>query len=41
MAIGDRVGTLLARAERTGCTPLAVAEAMASHRLGHTLSLPT
>jgi leucine dehydrogenase len=41
LAIGDRVGALLARAERTGCTPLAVAEAMASHRLGHTLSLPT
>jgi leucine dehydrogenase len=41
LAIGDRVGTLLARAERTGCTPLAVAEEMASHRLGHALSLPT
>ena len=41
LAIGDRVGTLLARAERSGCTPLAVAEEMASHRLGHELSLPT
>jgi leucine dehydrogenase len=41
LAIGDRVGTLLARAERTGCTPLAVAEDMASHRLGHSLALPT
>jgi leucine dehydrogenase len=41
LAIGDRVGTMLARAERTGCTPLAVAEDMASHRLGHALSLPT
>jgi leucine dehydrogenase len=41
LAIGDRVGSLLARAERTGCTPLAVAEEMASHRLGHALALPT
>ena len=41
LAIGDRVGTLLARAERSGCTPLAVAEEMASDRLGHALSLPT
>jgi leucine dehydrogenase len=40
-AIGDRVGTMLHQAERTGRTALAVAEEMASHRLGRPVALPT
>jgi leucine dehydrogenase len=40
-AIGDRVANILRQSERTGRTPLAVAEEMASHRLGRLLALPT
>jgi leucine dehydrogenase len=41
LAIGDRVSTILLQAERTGRTPVAVAEEMASHRLDRPISLPT
>jgi leucine dehydrogenase len=39
-AIGDRVSSIIEKAERTGRTPVAVAEEMASLRLGRTVSLP-
>jgi leucine dehydrogenase len=39
-AIGDRVAAILRQAGRTGGTPVAVAEQMASHRLGRLLVLP-
>jgi leucine dehydrogenase len=41
LAIGDRVATVLRRAGSSGRTPLAVAEEMASHRLGRPVALPT
>jgi leucine dehydrogenase len=40
LAIGDRVAALLRQSERTGLTPLSVAEEMASHRLGRSIALP-
>lgn len=40
MAIGDRVRRILADARRTGRTPVAVAESMASDRLGRQVALP-
>jgi leucine dehydrogenase len=39
-AIGDRVSSIIEKAERTGRTPVAVAEEVASLRLGRTVSLP-
>jgi leucine dehydrogenase len=41
LAIGDRVAAVLARSERTGLTPLAVAEDIVSHRLGRPIALHT
>jgi leucine dehydrogenase len=41
LAIGDRVAAMLAQSERTGLTPLAVAEDIVSHRLGRPIALPT
>jgi len=41
LAIGDRVAAMLAQSERTGLTPLAVAEDIVSHRLGRAIALPT
>jgi leucine dehydrogenase len=41
LAIGERVSTILIQAERTGRTPVAVAEEMASDRLGRPIGLPT
>jgi leucine dehydrogenase len=41
LGIGDRVTGLLNEANRSGRTPLAVAEEMASMRLGRPISLPT
>ncbi len=40
LAIGDRVAGVLGRSARSGETPLAVAEEMASHRLGRPVALP-
>ena len=40
MAIGDRVRRILAEARRTGRPPVAVAESMASDRLGRPVALP-
>ncbi len=40
LAVGDRVAGILRQSERSGRTPLAVAEEMASHRLGRPLALP-
>jgi leucine dehydrogenase len=39
-AIGDRVSSIVEQADRTGRTPVAVAEEMASLRLGRTVALP-
>ena len=39
LAIGDRVAGLIAQAARSGCTPLRVAEQMASERLGRPIAL--
>jgi leucine dehydrogenase len=41
LAIGDRVARIVSEAERSGQTPVAVAEDMASHRLGRTIGLLT
>ncbi len=41
LAIGDRVAAILAQSERTGLTPLTVAEDIVSHRLGRPIALPT
>ncbi|HEX4218935.1 MAG TPA: Glu/Leu/Phe/Val dehydrogenase dimerization domain-containing protein [Acidimicrobiales bacterium] len=41
LAIGDRVARIVSEAERTGRTPVAVAEEMASHRLGRPIGLLT
>ncbi len=41
LAIGDRVATLIREADRSGRTPVAVAEEMVSHRLGRPIALPT
>jgi leucine dehydrogenase len=41
LAIGDRVAAVLRESERTGLTPLAVAEELASHRLGRPIGLST
>jgi leucine dehydrogenase len=40
-AIGDRVASIVREATRTGRTPTAVAEEMASFRLGRPIALPT
>jgi leucine dehydrogenase len=40
LAIGDRVAAVVSEAERTGRTPVAVAEELASQRLGRPVSLP-
>ncbi len=40
LAIGDRVRRILHEAERTGQSPVSVAETMASDRLGRPLALP-
>jgi leucine dehydrogenase len=40
LAIGDRVRRILTDAARTGQTPVAVAESMASDRLGRLIALP-
>ena len=40
LAIGDRVRRILTDAARTGRTPVAVAESMASDRLGRLIALP-
>ena len=39
LAIGDRVAGLIAEAARSGCTPLQVAEQLASERLGRPIAL--
>lgn len=39
-AIGARVGDVLREARRTGRTPLAIAEEIASERVGHPVSVP-
>jgi leucine dehydrogenase len=41
LAIGDRVERIVGEADRSGRTPLAVAEEMASDRLGRPIALPT
>ena len=41
LAIGDRVAAMLGQSERTGLTPLAVAEDTVSHRLGRPIALLT
>jgi leucine dehydrogenase len=41
LAIGDRVARIVSEAERSGQTPVAVAEDMASHRLGRPIGLLT
>jgi leucine dehydrogenase len=41
LAIGDRVGNIVKEANRSRRTPTAVAEEMASYRLGRPISLPT
>jgi leucine dehydrogenase len=40
-AIGDRVARIVTEADRSRKTPLAVAEEMASHRLGRLVTLPS
>jgi leucine dehydrogenase len=40
-AIGDRVASIVSEATHSRRTPLAVAEEMASHRLGRPIALPT
>jgi leucine dehydrogenase len=40
LAIGDRVDRILGEADRRGRTPVAVAEEMASDRLGRPIALP-
>jgi leucine dehydrogenase len=40
LAIGDRVAAIVTEARRSGRTPVAVAEEVASHRLGRPISLP-
>jgi leucine dehydrogenase len=40
-AIGDRVASIVSEANRTRRTPTAIAEEMASYRLGRAISLPT
>jgi leucine dehydrogenase len=39
LAIGDRVARIVGEAERRGRTPVAIAEEMASHRLGRPIGL--
>jgi leucine dehydrogenase len=41
LAIGDRVARIVSEADRSGRTPVAVAEEMASQRLGRPIALPT
>ncbi len=41
LAIGDRVTSIINEANRSRRTPLAVAEEMASDRLGRPISLPS
>jgi leucine dehydrogenase len=40
LAVGDRVRSILVEADRSRRTPVAVAEEMASHRLGRPITLP-
>jgi leucine dehydrogenase len=41
VAIADRVAWIISEADRTGRTPVVVAEDMASHRLGRPVTLPS